>query len=289
VKVLRAAVVMVLATVAACSGDASSGEPSVPSGPTGVMERDGVVVTLALERDPLPSGSSSRARVTVINTSTAPRRWQGGGCDLPATIEILTAAEVTPAEGRQWPGTAGQFKSLLRPNPGPSRVGTYLDERFAQPANSIVLCPANLGVNTLEPGQRVAMTGVWDGQVNGVAAVGGAATVRATFPYLGSAAGPGPNIDPSDLSHAIVVALSVDIAPPARPLLSPGEAIDGALANAEFAAWLTAAGPMAAWEGVDMEGRDGISVVILYVHGQAGRATVDRATGAVSFEVTPRG
>lgn len=280
----RAIFALLLVTLVACGPEPSTGAPA--TGPSGSASRDGIIVTLTLDRAPLPSGTSSRALVTVVNSSSEPRLWQGGGCDFPATIAIDTAAEVTPPKGRLWQGTAGQFKGLLRPDPVSSRTGSYVDERFAHPTN--VACPADLGVNSLGPGHRLMMTGVWDGQVNGVAAVAGAATVRATFPYLGRGAGQAAAVDPSDLSNAITVTLPVEVSPPPGRLLSPGEAIDAALTNPEFGAWLAKAGPMQAWDGVDMEVRDGVSVVILYSRGEAGRASVDRWTGAVSFEVRAR-
>jgi hypothetical protein len=247
---------------------------------------DGLIVTLDVESSRPPSGRSSRAAVTVRNTSQEVRLWQGGGCDFVAVITIDTAAATEPARGRDWPGMAGLFKSLLRPNPGVSKVGAYLDERTV--AGTLTICPASLGVNQLAPGATLTMRAIWDGQVNGVAAAPGAATVAAVFPYLGPDAGSGPNIDPSDLGHAIRVAVPVVVTPPDRPLLSPGEAIDAALADPAFSSFLMAAGPMAAWEGVDLESPEGAYVVILYVNHQAGRATVDRRTGSVSFEVRPR-
>ncbi len=280
---------LALVLVVACAPAAPiSPEPSGPAGEpvSAVANRDGIVLTLALETATPRSGESSRAIVTVLNTSSEPRRWQGGGCDFPATISVETAGEVVPAAGRVWQGTAGQFKTLLAPQPGPSRLGSYIDERFAEPAK--VACAADLRLNSLASGGTLTMNAIWDGQVNGVAATPGPATVTAVFPYLGRPAGGGDLVNPSDSANAIGVQVRVDVAGPADRLLSPGEAIDAALGDPGFVGFLVASGPMSAWDGVDLEARDGAYVVILLAGGRAGRASVDRHTGVVAFQLGPR-
>jgi hypothetical protein len=263
-------------------GDATEPSPSL-AGPAGQAQRDGVTVTFVLERSRLVAGSRARALVTVQNTTSADRLWQGGGCNDLASVWIDTAAEVTPPKGRPWPGTAGSFKNLLLSGqPGPSRQGSFVDVRFLDPTR--IACPADLGINTLRPGQHLEMRLVWSGDVNGVPAPAGPATVHASFPYLGQ----GPVADPTDVSRRIAVDLAVDVDPAPAPMMSPGEAIDAALADARFGAWVKAAGAMQMWDGVDMEAPDGAYVVILMVGGQSGRATVDRRTGAVAFESRPR-
>ena len=267
--------------VMACGGDPAPSS-AAPSGPTATALRDGIQVSLTLDRATLPAVDRTLAVVTVENTGSARRLWQGGGCNFLASITIVTSALVAPPLGLSWNGIAGRFKDLLMPRPEPSKDGSFTDERFANAGR--VGCPADLGVNTLEPGQRLEMHAIWSGEINGVVALPGPARVTASFPYLGPTAGPSAAANP----QPIEAALDVVVADNGVRLLSPGQAIDAALANPAFSGWLAAAGEMANWDGVDLESSGRAFVVILSVHAVDGRAIVDRVSGAVTFEQRPR-
>jgi hypothetical protein len=135
-------------------------------------------------------------------------------------------------------------------------------------------------VNQLAPGRRLELQATWAGEVNGVAAPAGPAVVTASFAYLGS----GPVHDPSPVDEAIQARVSVEVAAARARLLGPGEAIDAALSAPAFAAWVASAGAVPTWQGAELQSVDGGYVVILTVRNREGRATVDRRSGAVSFE-----
>jgi hypothetical protein len=269
------------ASVAACA-DPPPDSTHAPSQVVATAARDGVVVTLSVDSI-VVAGDRTGATVTVENTSPVQRAWQGGGCDEVASLTIDTAAAVTPEPGRRWAGAAGQFKDLAHATPGPSEFGAFLDDRFQ--GQAFVACPADLRVNQLAPGQRVEMAATWNGEVNGVPAAAGPSTIRAAFPYLG----PRPNLNAGiPTPEPIEVAIAADVVDRGIRLLSPGLAIDAALASEPFAAWLVKAGPIQGWDGVDLQAAGHTFVVILIVGGVAGRASVDRVTGAVAFDTRPR-
>ncbi|HEY8439127.1 MAG TPA: hypothetical protein VIK65_10995 [Candidatus Limnocylindrales bacterium] len=263
--------------LAACGSDAEPTPSS--SGPSGGATRDGVVVTISLDRSTLTSGELSSAVVTVENQSRQTRIWQGGRCNLPAAVWIDTAADVSAPVGRDWPGAAGHFKDLVLPESTPGARGTFVVAPIVDA--STALCPASRGVNQLAPGRRLQLQATWAGEVNGVAAPAGPAVVTASFAYLGS----GPVHDPSPVDEAIQAQVSVDVAASPARLLGPGEAIDAALADPAFAAWVAGAGAISTWQGAELQPVDGAYAVILTVRNRDGRATVDRRSGAVSFEV----
>jgi hypothetical protein len=259
-------------------------DPSAtPAGPTAIADRDGVRVTLTLDRATLPAGDRTLASVSVENGTLERRLWSGGGCNFLATITVATAAPVMPVAGRKWNGIAGSFKDLLLVPPEASSEGVFVDQRFAGAPH--VACTMELSVNELSAGQRLEMLASWNGEVGGVTAAPGPARVTASFPYLGPAVGGDPLARPV---QPIEASVDVVVADTSVRLLSPGEAIDAALGNPQFVDWLTASGPMRTWDGVDLEASGHTFVVILMAGGQQGRASVDRATGAVSFEQRAR-
>lgn len=250
--------------------------------------RDGVRVTLSLERSPLPSAQRTRALVVIDNLSGNVRNWAGGGCGFPATVTIRTASDVHPDPGVEWPGAAGQFKRLASPGSDPSNDGPFIDERFADDPASLI-CPANLTINHLAPGQRLEMRAVWDGEIATVAAPAGPAVVDAEFPYLGEVP---EGVDPFDVAKPIIVTIDTEVVGAGIALLSANQIIDAALADERFAAWVESTPPRK-WLGTDFVAHGATAAVILTLTKKGvatdGRLTVDRTTGRVlSFETVPQ-
>src|SRR4051794_4589286 len=78
----------------ACEGDVQETESrSGPTadGPVGEATRDGITVTVSLDRAVLTATEPAFAVVTVENRSPEPRFWQGGRCNLPASVWIDSA------------------------------------------------------------------------------------------------------------------------------------------------------------------------------------------------------
>jgi hypothetical protein len=216
--------------------------------------------------------------VSVENTSSEVRLWRGGGCNPLADVSITTAIEVTPEPGRNWDGLARSFKELAAQQVQASNVGSFIDERFVdQPA---MACPANLAINQISAGQRLDMRAAWDGEVQDAVAPPGAARIVASFPYLGAAGQP-------EAPEPVVATIRVNVSDLGIRLLSRGQGVDAALSNPDFAAWV-ASNDIAAWEGVDVEAHGHTYVFVLKLATIEGRATVDRQTGAVSFDTRAR-
>jgi hypothetical protein len=272
-----------VAITSGCAGEQPSNVPPDASPEPVTAARDGLLVTLSVDRSTLPAADRTWVSVSVENTSSEVRLWRGGGCNPLADITIRTATAVTPEPGRSWDGLAGTFKELLAQANEASDTGWFLDERFVDQA-AVVACPANLGVNQISAGQRLEMRAAWDGEIQSVAAPPGPARITASFPYLGAAGKP-------DAPQPIEATVKVDVANPGIRLLSGSQAIDAALGDADFASWLASAN-MNAWSGVDLQSQGKSYVVILsldHLGGTTdGRATVDRETGAVSFDTRAR-
>jgi len=268
-----AAVVLVATIVAACASEEPSNSVPDTSPPPATAARDGLLVTLAVERASLPAAARTWVSIDVTNTSNVVRMWQGGGCNFLADIRIETATAVTPELGRVWKGLAGRFKQLIGPPTQASSSGSFIDERFVD--QSRIACTADLRVNEISAGQRLQMKAAWDGEIEGVVAPPGPARIVASFPYLGLAGKP-------DAPQPIEATIGVEVMDKGVRLLSPGQAIDSALGNPDFAAFLAAAG-MPDWSGVDIEQHGHTYHVVLSLATIEGRATVDRQTGAVTF------
>ena len=266
------------------SGQQASPEASVAAPLIAMSTRDGVRVTLTLERAPLPSAQRSRALVVVDNLSPVVRNWEGGGCGFLATVTIHTSIDARPDPGVNWPGAAGRFKRLASPGSDPSDDGPFIDERFADDPERLI-CTANLEINHLQPGERLEMRAVWDGEVANVAAPAGPATVSAEFPYLGEV----PNgADPLQAPKPIVASIDTEVVGAGIALLSADQIIDAALADRRFAAWLASAN-VSMWQDAVFisHGATADVVLTLLKKGVAtdGRVTVDRTTGrVVAFE-----
>jgi hypothetical protein len=242
--------------------------------------RDGVRMTLQLDRAPLAALERSWALVRIENRSNDTILWQGGGCDFPASIEGRLAAPIAPAPGRDWPGLAGQFKSIVAGGAFETDLFGYTPEAFVdQPSFG---CTADLRINELGVGERLELRAAWDGLVGGVPSPGGPITIVARFPYMGPK---GAVADPfmGEL-RPIEALLATSIAPFDGRFLSAGEAVDAALADARFFSWVEGA-PMAEWQGVNLEyrlGRYAIRLERLENGAQlVGEAVVDARSGAV--------
>jgi hypothetical protein len=269
---------VVAAIVSGCGAEQPTGVAPESSPPSVTAARDGLLVTLAVDHAALPAASRTWVVVTVANTSSEVRMWQGGGCNFLADVTIETTTAVTPEPGHGWSGQAGRFKQLIGPVSQASNSGSFVDERFVDQTG--VACTSDLRVNQISAGQRLQMKAAWDGEIQGVVAPPGPARIVASFPYLGPAGKP-------DAPQPIKATVGVEVMDQGVRLLSPAQAIDAALGNPDFAAWL-ASEDFSGWSGVDIESHGHTFVVVLMLATIEGRATVDRQTGAVTFATRAR-
>jgi hypothetical protein len=267
-----------------------SSVPPPVAGPVETVEVDRVRVSLAVELAELPIAGRTWAAVTIENLGPGIVLWQGGGCEIPAQVVIDLAGPVQAAAGQEWTGIARQFKDLLWRPSAPSDQASFQDERLID-AGQPVGCPANLAVNELAPGETIRTRAAWDGDVAGAAAPAGLATIRAAFPYMGPKR---PGADPFAAPlRPIEVSASVAVVDRGLGLVSPGQAIDAALADDRFARRVSAL-PMERWEGVELRTGATEYVVIHSLLNADGvridaRVTVDRHSGnLLSYVEAPR-
>lgn len=261
--------------VLACSGSSSPSGAGTPPNPSpslalspivASVTRDGVEVTLTLEGQPRTSGPSW-ATVRIANTGVKAVRWAGGGCGDPASIYIELANAFD--RGRVWPGLLGRFKSLALDDAfgNPTNVGYVAESRFGQQG---LACPASLSIEQLAAGGILSLRAGWDGRVGGTSAPApiGPATVSGWFAFIGIAGDVGDDVYATKpISVAIDTSVVGSPAPDGAVPLSPALAIDAALADPEFAAWILA-GPEASWINPNIDLQDGIWAIGLFKNGK---------------------
>lgn len=280
--------ILIAAASASCTSAPASLAPSrspVPSPLVAESSRDGVHVTLTLAGPPR-SGALSWADVVIENGNPVGVRWAGGGCGDPAGIFIDLGAAFE--SGREWPGLLGRFKAVSLGQPGlggPTNVGYVEASRVGRD----IACTADLRLERLAPGGGLTMRAAWDGQILGGAAPAGPAVVEATFPLIGLA-GIVRN-DEFDTKPIVARLETSVVGAGGAASLAPGLAIDAALADAQFAAFVQAH-PEANWINPDVGLIDGVWNVGLFVNGAGGQATfasvkVDQSGTIVGRHVEP--
>ena len=257
--------ILLAAACVACGSPAASLEPLAPGPPTtATATRDGVTVTLTLEGPPR-SSALSWADLAIENGNAVGARWAGGGCGDPGGIFIDLGAAFAP--GREWPGLLGRFKRVSLGQPGlggPTNVG-YIE---ASKVGQEVACPAALRREELAPGGKLTMRAAWDGRIQGGAAPAGPAIVEASFPLIGLA-----GLVRNDEFNASPIVARIETTVVAGgggpPPLAPGLAIDVALADPQFAAFVNA-NPEGMWINPDVGVIAGTWNVGLFVRDPAG-------------------
>lgn len=265
-------------TVVLVSGCATAGAPRSSPSPSPVpvtkttTDRD-IRVTLTLEGPPI-AAARSFISATVENVGSRTIRWAGGGCNDPVSVFIELSPGLDP--GRTWPGLLGRFKTLaLGDQFGRlTSVGYEAAARLPLPGQIPMYCTADFRWNQLEAGGRGSLRAAWEGTISdGLPASPGPATVTAYFQYIGV-----QGVVPDDRMEADPVSVAIDtqVQPPpggvasgvaAAPVpLVPALAIDAALADPEFAAWVKAA-PESTWINPEVSLIDGAWHVGLFRFG----------------------
>ncbi len=110
------------------------------------------------------------------------------------------------------------------------------------------MCTADLRIETLPAHRRLSMRAGWDGTYEGAPVPTGPATVEAVFPVIG-VEGEVPDTDFD--SHPLRVSARTAIAGPAGAgVLAPALAVDAALGDPQFAAFLR--DPVGRWLNPDV-------------------------------------
>ena len=207
----------------------SPGEPPADLPLTVTVERDGVRLTLQLERNPMPSGEWTRAQATVTNVGSDDLVWFHDGCADPVSIwgELV---------GQHWRPGFAQFAGKVREFQqraveeaafdGAIRVRFLEEDEIGEGIHGC----ADIGLADVVPqGDKLTAERIWDGQAFGrlIPPPGGPVTLTATFAYYWR--GNPADVTGIDGMSTLELQLPTWIQPPTRQFIHPAEAIDVAL------------------------------------------------------------
>jgi hypothetical protein len=243
------------------------------------VERDGVRVSIDVDAVPLRKDGPATVTLTVENRSTRVVRWLADGCRVPVSASIRFVGD-SWIGGTNQTGVAAQFKELaLQPllQNGFAALGAaFNDPMRAQPLQG---CSDIAIVEQLKSGAHITRTVTWPDPHPIIPQLpNGPIEIMASFPFHGW---PG---DPDGTRYEPIVArlpswlVSDDVV----DFLPPGPAIDAALADPPFAAWL-ATKPRSQWvnSSRDLDPALGTWEIGLFVVDGYALVTLDSRTGKV--------
>jgi hypothetical protein len=245
---------------------------------------DGLRMTLQLDRSSARVGDLVHAKASVTNTRSTPVRFGGGSCQAPENQPNVDV-DLRPGQprGRGWTGTAAEAKAAaLEKAP---YTGTFAAKE-GQTA-----CLDYYRTWTLDPGRTLTVPDVvWRARTPYNSAYDGSGTVRAVFRYTLRA--------DEQVPHELAVQLPLHVTGGDPGVLSPAAAVDRALSDPAFAAFVDA-NPPSTWSP-DGPG-SGITTMPFYrdaagrlvhqevwqvylrrnVNARYGSVTIDPRTGAI--------
>jgi hypothetical protein len=204
-------------------------------------ERDGVRISIQLERNPMPAGELTWLTTRVTNTSNREvLHWGSDGCEIPLWV-FGSMPDLRWRPGAVPPtDQLRTFKSLAleRMVDAPVPMG-FMPEAFV--GKGIDLAEFGCGDifigHDLAPGTSVVVREVWDGTAMHTHAPlpTGRLDLHATLDtWWRGDVGP-PEVSGQPIEVHLDGWIDGGAAPPA---VDPGEAIDAALGDPDFAAWL---------------------------------------------------
>jgi hypothetical protein len=254
-----ACVCAALIVLGGCGGSSRTAPPAPSSVFLTTTGSNGAVrVTLTMEGPPR-NDRPSWVSVVIENTADRGVRWAGGGCGDPGGTFIDATGLFDPGRS-DWPGRLGSFKRLAV-GLQPMNVGYVPESRFG---HDNLACTADLRIETLPVGQVLRYRAGWDGRMNDNPTPPGPATVTAMFPFIGLA-----GLVPADRYETTPVSATVRTTIEGAQVgsgLAPAVAIDDALADPAFAAFVQAA-PEATWINPDIALIDGVWHIGLFRQG----------------------
>jgi hypothetical protein len=201
---------------------------------------NGIRVTIALERNPMPAGEPTWIDLAVKNTGSDEVTWFSDGCQILVSVGGTMAGGWR--QGLPQSGDNGQLKSyalgLGLQGRGPIRMPIYFTAEPFIGIGGFGCADLRMG-DTIAPGEVRTSRARWDGLVYPALGMPPEGPVRlvASARYLYRTA----DGEPARLDDAVIdVAINAWIAP-GKPsdTLDPPELIDIALADAWFQEWFS--------------------------------------------------
>jgi hypothetical protein len=251
-------------------------------------ERDGIRITLELDRDRIAHGERAWADVTVTNIGTGDLFWgHSSTCVFPAQVSVLTEDALDLGSGRdvrEWAYLLAVLKSatLYARSSWASgdAVTAFTPELFVDAGRNMG-CTTDLVVDAIPPGSGVTHRAAWDAEALwGLPIPPDDYRIEAVFYYMSR--GEPPSLEATGIDHEVRVDLPVVVDSPAVDYLGPGEAVDRVLENESFTA-LFAEAPQNRWTASQIRFEHGDWVMRLYLASpsEAIVVTVDAVTGEV--------
>ncbi|MGH2456405.1 MAG: hypothetical protein ACRDHD_09130 [Candidatus Limnocylindria bacterium] len=254
---------------------------------SGTVERDGIRMTLELDRSRTSFEERVWAELTIENIGPDSIFWgHSGTCAWAGQVLAVPEDRVPVPYGRtDWPGELGILKNITVLDRAPDLA--FAPEAFVD-SEGTMGCTTDYVSSELPPGEVIRSRFAWDSVgVNGMPARPGTYAAVATFTYEGR--GSSRPINPAAPPEvAIQLPLAVDGTD--APALAPGQAVDAVLADSRFTSYLANA-PRSRWTGSQIAWQDGTWVMALGLEGpsEAIVARVDPVTGSVaSVTLVPR-
>jgi hypothetical protein len=270
------------------SGGSGGPPPRNEPQPTPVIAtaaRDGVGVTLSVDRARVAAGGDVAMSVSVRNVAPGVVTWQGGGCDLQERFAVTPTTDLPAAPiGHVWDGDKNVIKQLALPDaytlrwPAPPELA-HVDVAFG--------CTSDLRFHQLKPGEEAQASMVWVAStVAGSPAPAGDYVVSVGFPFVGrDMTDPMVNFDLRDVQPITAqVVVTVEDHP---GVASASNAMDAILADPAFTAWLVEH-PQRSWSSTAIRYVDGAWVVQMrYEPNRMLSARLDPTAGRVTLSEGP--
>ena len=197
-------------------------------------KRDGVEVSIDVDSVPLRMDARAAVTLTVENQGQRPVRWLTDGCVIPVEAYLRFIGEDWIG-GTVQTGLAAEFKGLaLQPlfQSGSSPLAADFEDAMRPGPDQGCL---DMGiVKVLEPGVRLERTVFWPDPERTFPAPNGPIEIVASFRFYGW------DGDPEDTRYDPIETRLTSwlVSSDVFDFLPPGPAIDAALADPIFAAWL---------------------------------------------------
>jgi len=202
-----------------------------------VEERDDIRVEVELQRNPLVAGEPSWVKVRVSNEGRTDVTWFHDGCANP--VHVYAVSKVAWPMGEEHAEQPEQFKTHalgghIAAAPDPYGWLAFVRKERLHAGQSGC---ADIGISeTIEPGETLSETRWWSGftALNWALPPAGPATIHGGAAYYWRGK------QPSDITDQ-VIELELDAwiaSDAAADRLSPAQAIDAALSDPDFAAYV---------------------------------------------------
>lgn len=228
--IVRTIVLCLVAGACASAPQPSSAEPISVE-----VARDGVVMTLSLERSTTAPGDHLGARLVVLNGGHEGVAFRSVACDLDGAIEAVPAAPPVrapaPAQGA---GPLDALRDRLVTNA--AQLARFTAVTVDRPSDRDRCGIVDHGFSELAPGGRLEFLGIWPATTMlGAPAVPGDYRITAALEMLPSGAAIVPSQYQSDRDgRALEVGVGLEVTAGGLRPLTPDVAIDRILAEPNF-------------------------------------------------------